>query len=95
MKKNLSPNIGAIISSVMIFIIAYYILLNDTCFHTSIASIIALSENLKLKEHMLVLGLLPVYIATIVFGAAIFGLYLGSSIQVRFARILNRFKTYR
>ncbi len=92
MKRLLQLNFGALLTSVMIFVIAYYLLLRDNFLHTSIASIITLSETVKLKEHLLILGLLPIYIGTMIFGAALIGIYLGSSLQTVVSRTVRPIK---
>lgn len=61
--------------------VAYYFLLSDNFLHLSISSIIATSHRLDGKEHMLVLGFLPIYIAGMIFGAALLGLYVGSKLE--------------
>lgn len=65
---------------------AYYLLLADghAC---SIDSIIDFSQTLELPSHILVLGLLPIYISIILITAVISGIYLGRllrSISARF-----------
>jgi len=91
MQKIISLNIVVIIVTV-VFCAAYYLLLHDNFLHTSISSIIALSHHLELKEHLIVLGLLPVYIAAVIFGTALLGIYLGSTLQHYFMRCMK--KTY-
>lgn len=81
MKQILPLNIGTLISFLVMFAIAYYVLLQDNFLHISIASIISRAHYLEIKKHLIVLGLLPVYIATIIFGAGIASVYLGSTVQ--------------
>lgn len=81
MKKIVSLNLATIFTLIGLSYVAYYFLLQDNFLHISISSIIDYSHNLEAKKHLLVLGLLPVYIATMIFGTALFGLYLGSIFQ--------------
>jgi hypothetical protein len=71
--------------------IAYYLLLRDNYLHSSISSIIVYSHNLAIREHLLILGLLPIYIAFMIFGAATIGLYLGASIQSLLTRVAKKY----
>src|SRR5579862_6125110 len=52
----------------------------------SIHSIASSLHRCAPGHHILVIGLLPVYVALIVFGSALFGIYLGSLIQRYIAR---------
>lgn len=78
--KHVSLKIGALIGSAMIIVVTYYLLLKDTFLHTSISSILNRAQSFTLEGHLLVLGLLPFYIALMVFGAAFLVLYIGSSL---------------
>jgi len=40
--------------------------------------------------HVLAVGLIPVYMALMIFGAAVVGIYLGSALQRLFKRLLQR-----
>lgn len=81
MKRLAHLNIGIMITLIAVSYITYYFLLNDSFLHISIADIINDSHQLKSQKHLLVLGLLPIYIGSMVFGSAIFGIYLGSVMQ--------------
>ena len=80
-------NIGIILALALAVYVTYYLLLRDNFLHASISDIINHSHQLKSQKHLLVLGLLPIYIGTMVFGSAVLSIYLGSAIQ-RF--IINR-----
>jgi multisubunit Na+/H+ antiporter MnhC subunit len=90
MRKIISLNIITIIALVLLFSIACYLLLQDNRLNTSISSIISNAHHLNLKKHLLVLGLLPFYIAAIVFGTAMLGIYLGSIVQKMINRVCMR-----
>jgi hypothetical protein len=68
---------------------AYYLLLHDNMLHSSIPSIISYTHQLSIKQHVIILGLLPVYIAFIIFGAALLGLYFGARIQNLLRKMIN------
>lgn len=81
MRKLVSLNIGIILALMMCFLLAYYFLIYDNFFHASISSIISQSNDLESKKHLLVLGLLPIYIGTVIFGMCSLGVCLGSYAQ--------------
>ncbi|RDI42411.1 hypothetical protein [Aquicella lusitana] len=86
MRKLVSQNISKFIITVTAIYMAYYLLLHDNFLHSSIASIIDSANRLNIKEHLLIVGLLPIYIAMMIFGAALAGVYLGSKLQLLFDR---------
>lgn len=88
MKRIVTLNIATILTLSVFFLITYYFLLMDSFF--SISSIIASAHHLAIKKHLLVLGLLPIYIATVIFGTATLGIYLGTSIQDRILRLKEK-----
>lgn len=59
----------------------YTLLLQDNFLHTSISSIIIKARHLELKPHLIVLGLLPIYISVVIFGSVLLGIYLSSMIR--------------
>lgn len=61
--------------------IAYYILVCDNVFNSSVSAIVAWSHQLSMNKHLAVLALIPIYIAVVIFGAALLGIYLGSMLQ--------------
>ncbi len=78
MKKlltKLSP--GALIAQVMTCCLAYYLLLTENGIHSSIAYLIQYAHSLALRQHLIILGMLPIYIAVVIFGAATLGTLLG------------------
>lgn len=79
--KYLSFNLGTLITLSGAFYIAYYLLLDDSLVHISLTAIIDRSNELSMNKHLLVLGLIPIYIAIVIFGAATIGVYLGGIIQ--------------
>jgi hypothetical protein len=81
MKTTIKTNMITIFSLTFVCLLAYYLLLQDNFLDMSISAIIAKSNHLELKKHLMVLGFLPVYIATIIFGTAMLGIYIGSALQ--------------
>jgi hypothetical protein len=61
---------------------AYYLLLRENRMHSSISSIVSYANHFAIRPHLLILGLLPIYIATMIFGAAMLGIYLGARIEI-------------
>ncbi len=66
--------------------LTYLFLLHDTILHSSISSIVHNAHHFTLTQHLFILGLLPIYIAGILFGASMIGLFLAS-------RVANLLKT--
>jgi uncharacterized membrane protein YfcA len=83
--KPFSPKFTTIFSTIILGYLAYYALLRDNFLHTSISSIIKESHHLAIITHIVVLGFLPVYIAAVIFGAGLLGIYIGS----RLTRFIN------
>lgn len=90
MKKILSTNLASLITLTIVFYSSYFLLVEDNFLHTSISSIIHRAHHLQLKSHLIVLGLLPIYIAMVIFGSALVGIYLGSIAKKIFSRKINR-----
>jgi hypothetical protein len=90
-EKIVNYKLSVILAITITCYIAYYLLLRDNYLHSSISSIITYSHHLAIREHLLILGLLPIYIAFMIFGAATIGLYLGASIQSLLARITKKY----
>ncbi|VVC76809.1 hypothetical protein AQUSIP_21360 [Aquicella siphonis] len=90
MKKILSTNLATLISLTVVFYTSYYLLVQDNFLHTSISSIIHRAHHLEIKSHLIVLGLLPIYIAMVIFGSAMLGMYIGSAVQNILSRNIKR-----
>lgn len=72
-------NIGAILGlSVMVYLI-YFLLIKEKFLPVSVSSI--LSCTWSKESHVLVVGLVPICLGFMIFGAAVFSLYLGSTVQ--------------
>lgn len=79
--QKISANLRFMLAVATAAYIAYYFLLNDNFLHSSISSIIAHARPLAVKKHLIVLGLLPIYIATIIFGSATIVIYLTARLE--------------
>lgn len=79
MLKKISLHAITLAAMTALFICACYLLLNHSL-SLSIYSIIAASHT-SLAAHLLILGLLPIYIAAVIFGSAMLALYIGPNIQ--------------
>jgi hypothetical protein len=79
--KRFTLNTGTVCALIIAFYAVYYILLCDNFPHISVASILAYSRQLPLTKHLVILGLIPIYIAAMLFGAAMLGIYLGARLQ--------------
>jgi hypothetical protein len=84
MKRILLNMMNIIIITLIVFYLGNYLLLEDNFLHLSIASIINFSQRLNEKTHFLILGLLPIYVAAVVFGATVLGYYVVLKIQTLF-----------
>lgn len=72
---------GTLISQVITGLLAFYLLVADNGLHCSISSIITYARSLQMNQHAVVLGMLPIYIAAVIFGAAILGAVLGKRVE--------------
>lgn len=90
MMKKWKLNLGAMITLSAMTYAVYYLLIYDNFLNISISSIIAYSHQLTIRAHLLVLGLLPIYIAAMIFGAGILGFYLGGALQQLFVRTSSK-----
>ena len=79
--KHITLNLGTLIALCVVFYMAYYLLLNDNPLRISLTAIMANSHQLSMPQHLLLLGLIPFYIAVVIFGAATIGIYFGGILQ--------------
>ena len=80
-KNHLAKQVSTLATLVFFSGIAYYFLLHENFMHSAISCIISYSHTLTMKKHLVVLGLLPIYIAMMIFGAAMLGIYLGNKLE--------------
>jgi hypothetical protein len=79
--KRILLKIVSITIFLLIFLIAYCLLLEENSLNISISSIINSMQHSALARHLIVLSLLPCYIAFIIFGAGFLGIYLASKAE--------------
>lgn len=75
----LSP--GALLSILITGFIAHYILISDNSIGTSITSVIHYAHSLPVHKHLILLGVLPIYIAVIIFGSAMISAKVGGWLE--------------
>lgn len=88
MIKYLRDNLpfSSVIALTFMCYLAYYLLLANSGMHTSITSIIHTAESTPLHRHLLILAFLPIYIACMIFGSALIGIYLGNTVPSLLSR---------
>jgi len=74
-------NLGALICLVAVVYLIYYLLLMDHLLPLSISSVFSGFNHRIHHWHVLAVGLLPVYLALMIFGTSIIGIYLGGALQ--------------
>lgn len=79
MKKRLFYIVNFVWLSIALSLL-YYFLVLDTTLHLSIADIFDWASHCTKQGHLLVIGLLPIYLGLIIFGAAILFIYLRSQL---------------
>jgi hypothetical protein len=73
-----SFNLGGIICLILTVFCAYHFLIQDKLLPFCIYSVLSYTSR---PWHLLIVGLVPIYIACMIFGAAIMSLSLGSALQ--------------
>jgi hypothetical protein len=86
-----STHIGSLVALIVCSYVTYYLLLHDNFLHISISAILDSSRQLANKEHLIIVGLIPIYIGTMIFGTALLGVYIGSKVQYHMTK--GRLKT--
>lgn len=81
MNKRFTLNLGAIICLMALGYILYYLLLLDNPLPFSIGAVLSSINHIIKHWHVLAVGLLPIYIALMIFGTGIISIYLGSVLQ--------------
>lgn len=80
---------GKTMALLLMCYLAYYLLLENTSLHTSISSMIAAAHSSSVPRHLLILAFLPIYIASMIFGSALIGVYLGNTVPKIASRFLR------
>ena len=74
-------NCGSMICLGTVAYAIYYVLIKDNLLPLSITSILSWTNHLTQHWQVLAIGLLPIYLALVIFGTAVLGIYLGSCVQ--------------
>lgn len=90
MKKKISYNLITIITLIVVSCMAYSLLLHENFLHASIASILSRAHHLELKQHLIVLAFIPIYIAVVIFGSFLLGIYLSSTFKQFISRCMKK-----
>ncbi len=88
-KTRLTSNIGRIICIVAIIYVIYRLLLLNDIRAFSICSVHLFMNQCIKHWHIIVVALLPVYVACVVFGAFMFGSCFGAAAQRWLSRLFS------
>lgn len=88
-KKPVAFKIITFFSASVAIYIVYYLLLQGTYCPFSISSLICLSQKLTIQKHLLIVGLLPLYITFMISAGALIGFYLGKLLNKLFHHLKN------
>ncbi|MDA8561575.1 hypothetical protein N9L02_00500 [Gammaproteobacteria bacterium] len=81
MKNRVSINFGAIVCVIALVYLSFKVLVHGAFLPFSIFSVQSAINNWIKHWHIIAIGLLPVYISVVFFGAAFFGIIFGSALQ--------------
>ena len=85
--KFILKSFAVIVMLITLICCTYGFLIRDNIFHCSISAIIHQAhQSAPPLHHVLILVLLPIYIAAIIFGACILGIYLGTKLKQFFQK---------
>ena len=86
-------NLGGVFFLVMsVYFICYILISDEVISALSICSVSTSFSHWAKHWHVLAVGLLPVYVALMIFGAALFGVCLGSALHHWIARFFTKNK---
>lgn len=88
--KRSSLNLGAILCLVTAVLLITNILIWDALAPISISSMLTSFNHWTRHWHVLAVGLLPIYIALMIFGTAIAGVYFGSALHHFLVRLFKK-----
>ena len=94
MKKLFPPlSPGILISQFITGYLTYYLLISQRSTRCSIDTIIQYAHTLPVNQHLMLLGVLPVYIATVIFGMAMVGALAGRWLELQLIRTFRQRKS--
>jgi hypothetical protein len=89
MKTPKKSNLGAILSlSGMVYFI-YFLLITERLLPFSVSSVLNWSSHWSKQLHVCAVGLVPICLGFMIFGAAVFSLYFGSVLQRWISKFLS------
>ncbi|MDR3491074.1 MAG: hypothetical protein P4M12_03390 [Gammaproteobacteria bacterium] len=74
-------NLGGIIFLLATAYVVYYLLLKSTLLPFSVSSLLTWSNNCSKCWHVLAVGLIPIYLGMLIFGAGVLSVNFGSALQ--------------
>lgn len=74
-------NLGGVLCLIGVFYLICYFLIHDVVTPISISSVLSSINHWTKHWHVLAVGLLPIYVALMIFGTAIMGVYFGSAVH--------------
>lgn len=89
MKKQYSFNIYSLLGLLVAVYCIYFLLIKDDQLPCSIQAVLYGVNHVITHWHVLVVGLLPIYVACVIFGLAMVGLYLGSLLERLMGRLFG------
>ena len=90
MRKKHSVNFGGIVCLIVIVYVTCMILLQDDILPFSIYSVQSSMNQWVKRWHIVAVGLLPIYVALVFFGAALCGICFGSAAQRWISKFLQQ-----
>lgn len=84
---------GTLLSQLMTGFIAHYILISDNRIGSSVTTIIQYAHSLPVNKHLILLGVLPIYIAIIIFGSAMISATVGCWLEKKVMKPFKARKT--
>ena len=79
--KKIQLNLGVILCLAILTAILAYILVEDDILPFAIPTVMEAINHRVGHWHVLVVGLMPVYVALMIFGTGMLSIYLGSAVQ--------------
>jgi len=89
MNRRSSLNLGGVLFLIAAVYLICTILICDAIAPISISSMLSSFNHWARHWHVLAVGLLPIYVALMIFGTAIMGVYFGSAVHRFIARFFK------
>ncbi len=82
-----SQNLSGLICLLAAFYCMYYLLVLDKALPFSISSVLSHASHFAKEWHLLAVGLVPIYLALMIFGSSMLSLSIGSALQRWLSRL--------